>query len=435
VAERRMSSSQRSFSEALRESKAKRKEQKIRRSSCKEDDSIVSRLLREKSIKNTSDKKQIEESPIERVVQDVLVKKVVIKEAATIMEMSSSDNTANVVKSSSQNPCILESGQNLDQNIGHSEAVNIDQDMKPSVRCARERTESECSDTMPDLFDPIAAEEEEMKKIEEMKKELEDMKHVEIKKTPENKGGSDGKPDITSEVAPNNNEDHEMTPIFMTNLDDEESDADVSSADVTENLTDDRLESNLVEPQVRTMVEKLFSQIMDNKCTEETPNIQKDTFPGDIERFINQLVSNILDLVLNLANKPTTEKALKNAGRVEKQMANLELESEDESEISECESVHDMFDLSMKRLNFIESSFKTMSGSTLDLRSITPDIQAITTSHEEVTRDRELGARTTLERIKEVLASEKGLEEKLKEIGELVHAEENRNCLQHATDC
>merc|ERR1712203_312021 len=63
------------------------------------------------------------------------------------------------------------------------------------------------------------------------------------------------------------------------------------------------------------------------------------------------------------------------------QMTGLETESEDESEISEiseCENVNDMFDLSMKRLNFIENSFKTMSSSTLDLRSITPDVQALT---------------------------------------------------------
>merc|ERR1712203_1157508 len=68
------------------------------------------------------------------------------------------------------------------------------------------------------------------------------------------------------------------------------------------------------------------------------------------------------------------------------QMTGLETESEDESElseISECENVNDMFDLSMKRLNFIENSFKTMSSSTLDLRSITPDVQALTHSQDE----------------------------------------------------
>ena len=103
-------------------------------------------------------------------------------------------------------------------------------------------------------------------------------------------------------------------------------------------------------------------------------------------------------------------------------MTGLETESEDESEISECENVNDMFDLSMKRLNFIENSFKTMSSSTLDLRSITPDVQAITHSKDEAENEESGdGESDPLQRIRQILAAEGNADEKLKRIGNIVN--------------
>merc|ERR1712147_429484 len=87
-----------------------------------------------------------------------------------------------------------------------------------------------------------------------------------------------------------------------------------------------------------------------------------------------------------------------------------------------------MFDLSMKRLNFIENSFKTMSSSTLDLRSITPDVQALT-HHGQDDAEKEIGgevggeieAGEKLQKIQQILASAEGnSDEKLKLIDNIV---------------
>merc|ERR1712083_724576 len=143
-----------------------------------------------------------------------------------------------------------------------------------------------------------------------------------------------------------------------------------------------------------------------------------------IDSFIQSLVSRIIDLVLTLSKNEMQSKTSTTVARGGTfQMTGLETESEDESEmseISECENVNDMFDLSMKRLNFIENSFKTMSSSTLDLRSITPDVQAITHNKDEAEESGD-GESDPLERIRQILAAEGNAEEKLKRIGNIVN--------------
>merc|ERR1712088_158165 len=147
--------------------------------------------------------------------------------------------------------------------------------------------------------------------------------------------------------------------------------------------------------------------------------------PANIDSFIKNLVSRIIDLVLTLSRNEMQAKNSTTLARGTFQMTGLETESEDESEISEiseCENVNDMFDLSMKRLNFIESSFKTMSSSTLDLRSITPDVQAITHSKDEAENEESGdGESDPLQRIRQILAAEGNADEKLKRIGNIVN--------------
>merc|ERR1711990_1199792 len=91
------------------------------------------------------------------------------------------------------------------------------------------------------------------------------------------------------------------------------------------------------------------------------------------------------------------------------------------SEISECENVNDMFDLSMKRLNFIENSFKTMSSSTLDLRSITPDVQALTHSQDEAEQEGGNSEPDMLEKIRQIIAADGNADEKLRCIDSIVN--------------
>ena len=129
--------------------------------------------------------------------------------------------------------------------------------------------------------------------------------------------------------------------------------------------------------------------------------------------------------MLTLSRSELQSKKSTTVARGTFQMTGLETESEDESEISEmseiseCENVNDMFDLSMKRLNFIENSFKTMSSSTLDLRSITPDVQAITHSQDE--SEKGDSESDMLEKVRQTIAAEGSADEKLKSIDNIVN--------------
>merc|ERR1712037_649086 len=220
--------------------------------------------------------------------------------------------------------------------------------------------------------------------------------------------------------------DRELTPIFLTNFDDDESEAEVSSADVTENLAGIDVGADVVEPQVRSVVESLFQEIFDQKSANNSEQPKTEISSDGIDSFIKSLVSRIIDLVLTLSRSELQSKSSTTLARGGTfQMTGLETESEDESEmseISECENVNDMFDLSMKRLNFIENSFKTMSSSTLDLRSITPDVQAITHSKDEAENEESGdGESDPLQRIRQILAAEGNADEKLKRIGNIVN--------------
>ena len=215
-----------------------------------------------------------------------------------------------------------------------------------------------------------------------------------------------------------------MTPIFLTNFDDDESEAEVSSADVTENLAGMDVGTDVVEPQVRSVVEKLFHEIFDQKSANNSEQPKTEISSDSIDSFIQSLVSRIIDLVLTLSRNEMQSKTSTAVARGTFQMTGLETESEDESEISEmseCENVNDMFDLSMKRLNFIENSFKTMSSSTLDLRSITPDVQALTHSQDEAEKEADDSESDMLQKIRQIIAAEGNADEKLRCIDNIVN--------------
>merc|ERR1712038_988895 len=232
---------------------------------------------------------------------------------------------------------------------------------------------------MPDLEDPVEQEAEEQRRLEEMRKKMEEAKKSEAGLNSEPEKKLRFSEEISKE--PELEKDRELTPIFLTNFDDDESEAEVSSADVTENLAPVEIETEVVGSQVKSVVENLVHEIFEQKSSDE--QTKTEITPANIDSFIKNLVSRIIDLVLTLSRNEMQAKNSTTLARGTFQMTGLETESEDESEISECENVNDMFDLSMKRLNFIENSFKTMSSSTLDLRSITPDVQAITHSKDE----------------------------------------------------
>ena len=419
VAERRMKTHavERSFSDALREGKAKRREK--RRTSAAEEDSIVNRLLRERALGQATNKSEAEK---------------VMEKKETIQEKQ------DIPRENFQNQTNEKKGDKLGQ--AAVEKVPIDVKSLSEIgkvgRVARERTESECSETMPDLEDPVEQEAEEQRRLEEMRKEMEEMEEMrkKMEEAKKSEAGLNSEPEkkllFSEEISkePETEKDRELTPIFLTNFDDDESEAEVSSADVTENLAPVEIETEVVGSQVRSVVESLVHEIFEQKSTDEQP--KTEITPANIDSFIKNLVSRIIDLVLTLSRKEMQAENSTTLARGTFQMTGLETESEDESEISEmseCENVNDMFDLSMKRLNFIENSFKTMSSSTLDLRSITPDVQALT-HHGQDDADKEIGgeiggegeADEKLQKIQQILASAEGnSDEKLKLIDNIVN--------------
>ena len=260
-----------------------------------------------------------------------------------------------------------------------------------------------------------------------MRKEMEELRQMEgLNPEPEKKLRF-------SEEIVDLEKDRELTPIFLTNFDDDESEAEVSSADVTENLAGMDVVTDVVEPQVRSVVEKLFHEIFDQKSANNSEQPKTEISSDSIDSFIQSLVSRIIDLVLTLSRTEVQSKNSTAVARGTFQMTGLETESDDESEISEmsemseCENVNDRFDLSMKRLNFIENSFKTMSSSTLDLRSITPDVQALTHSQDEAEKEADDSESDMLQKIRQIIAAEGNADEKLRCIDSIVNGG-TRNC-------
>ena len=387
-----MQSAQRSFSEALRDSKAKRRNQSSRTCGGQDEDSIVSRMLRQTTGQGTQESPS---EPLQAAALNVDVSKPeVVEEAHAILPPVKPNST---------------------------ESIEV---VKPE-RAARERTESECSDTMPDLC-PIQEEEEEQRRVEEMLAEIKEKEKQQIQTEPTIKVmEQEPSADFQTET------DRELTPLFFTDFDDDDTEADISCADVTEHPATVGTGANSMEPQIRKMVENLFDEMV-SQNKEETEDSQKEKLSGGMDQLISKLVSNILELVLTIASPPTQEIAANPANREIQSINNFEPESEDESEMSECESIHDMFDLSMQRLTFIENSFKTLSTSTLDLRSssnldlrsssnldlrsVTPDLQALALDTSTDHDDRE-----KLDKIREILASGRSSEDQLKAIDQIAN--------------
>ena len=158
MAERRIESqANRTFSDALLENKAKRRENSKRTERDNDGDSIVSRLMKEKMGEKQCTEEEI---PKKGSVENVEQKLTVIGQ------------NEKVVDEESKEPEVPTEEKEVDSSI----ITSSQKQTIKEVRTARERTESECSDTMPDLCS-IDEEKEENIRIAEMKKELDDIKY------------------------------------------------------------------------------------------------------------------------------------------------------------------------------------------------------------------------------------------------------------------
>eukprot|EP00090_Calanus_glacialis_P038480 TRINITY_DN6712_c0_g1_i2.p1 TRINITY_DN6712_c0_g1~~TRINITY_DN6712_c0_g1_i2.p1 ORF type:complete len:1800 (-),score=429.51 TRINITY_DN6712_c0_g1_i2:80-5020(-) len=286
----------------------------------------------------------------------------------------------------------------------------------------RDRTISECSDNLPDLC-PITNDDEDMKEI--LDEELWQKIHQSEK---EAKGVSFSVEDDVEIF----DEEGRRNSIFMTDFDDEtENDSDNESFADAEDTVIDGEESlpstNVLEPKIRIILQDILSKVFDEKCECSS----KRTFKSeDIEAIVSSLVTHIIDMVGSMGARRSTNNLEHNGGDIleeegkqsesEKAFETSDTDAKEidgngkervdsETELEECETVYDVFDLSMKRLDFIEHSFKTIYTSPNTKEDEDPAAAEPIKSVEDKMRQ-----------IREILTSQADSEEKLKAIEEIV---------------
>jgi len=348
---------QRTFAEALRDSKDKKKNHHKNR--IEDEDSIVSRLLKEKDCKKSTDHLQDKEAQI---------------------------------------------------NIKAVESLKESDEI-------RDRTISECSDNLPDLC-PIVDTESDAKEIEDEER-WQKIHQSEIE-------SKEVKVSFEEDVA--RFDDDRRGSIFMTDFDDEvEEDSDNELfADAEDKLiVDDEvlLSEECIEPTTQTIVSDSLTNMLKAKFQECSKSDEIE-----IDHIVDNLVVNILQMVEHVtANKTVDDIECLKSDVLDGQGNNVENEKafdilddeheniiESETELDGCDNVYDMFDLSMKRLNFIEHSFKTIYTSNTSLAIEEEDIPDV------VEPVKENKIEDKLELIRKILTSKKGSEEKLKAIEDVV---------------
>jgi len=219
--------------------------------------------------------------------------------------------------------------------------------------------------------------------------------------------------------------------IFMTDFDevsenDSENESFVDADDeLGESLQCDIMFEN-TEQKLRSVFENILCDVFDRKCC--SCSSSQNLTSEEIDKVVKKLVTHILNLVedftyLNESEKSDAEllqkQDLQNVKDTNIQVENtIDINSEEareqfvadaEVEVEECENVYDVFDLSMKRLDFIEHSFKSIY--------TTPTIKGNDEIKEEVIEEK---FEDQIKQIKDILKSDKESEEKLKDIERIV---------------
>ena len=332
---------QKNFTEALRDSKIKRDKRKKKVTT--DENSIVSRILGEVGNKDVNTLHKTEESQIKE------------------------DKDKEVPMS---NPCKDE------EDI--ITATNFEQKTK------REKTISVCSDSIPDLC-PVE-EEGDLNICEKSIPTIECDDFDDIDTELDETIGSIGSPCPLSKK----NMYKSGSIFFMTDFDEEE-DVEVhdndksdeeSFADANEHLSSD--ENMKIKPVVKEILSNALTDAMSS-----TENPEKEL---DIEKVTSNLLSPITNLVKTIVDEKLTstsskgvspmintenitedsiagtmsltEKEIKEDSPIEKEdfdtsVEVFDVELKSKSVVGECETDIDAFDITMKRLAFIENSFKT----------------------------------------------------------------------------
>lgn len=288
----------------------------------------------------------------------------------------------------------------------------------------RDRTISECSDNLPDLC-PILE--------HSIDTQPEISIDIDVKERTDKKGRSEVKEVNFSPEDPVEcyEDSGRRNSIFMTDFDEvSENDSDNESfvdADdkIGESLQCDIMLAN-AEQKLRSVFENILCDVFDRKCC--SCSSSQNFSSEEIDKVVKKLVTHILNLLedckyLKESEKSNTEllekQDLQNVKDIENLIENTidinceeareQFDTDAEVEVEECENVYDVFDLSMKRLDFIEHSFKSIY--------TTPTLKENDQIKEEVTEEK---FEEQIKQIKDILKSDKGNEEKLKDIESIV---------------
>ena len=257
--------------------------------------------------------------------------------------------------------------------------VRLEEKVKESKESRREKTVSVCSDNIPDLC-PIDDEENSEHEITE---DLDDQPDgcCRLEKKNFYKSGSI---------------------FFMTDFDDEDEDEaqddDKSNSDEDSFSDAERNISNEDQARLKPFIRKILDSTLEDGDLTSCGNSREilETMSSKLLQPISNLVQDIVE------DKLTSSKVITPAVRSPVVLERSpDLTAEPEPDCGDCENHHDVFDLSMKRLDFIEHSFKTIYSED----SKTPAIEIKEDSLEEKMR-----------KIQEILSSENSSDKKIKQI-------------------
>ena len=276
--------------------------------------------------------------------------------------------------------------------------VRLEEIVKESKESRREKTVSVCSDNIPDLC-PIDDEESSEHDNTEEPEDGPD-EGCKLEKKNFYKSGSI---------------------FFMTDFDDEDEveaqDDDKSNTD-EDSLTDaEEHNSNEEQARLKPFIRKILDSTLEDGDLTNCGNSREmlETMSSKLLQPISNLVKDIVEDKLSSSSCKVLTPEVSSPIQVEREMSptggDVDLAVEPEQDCGDCDNQYDVFDLSMKRLDFIEHSFKTIYSED----SKPPAIEIREDSLEEKMR-----------KIQEILGSENNSDDKIKQIEKIIQ----KNCQQ-----
>ena len=277
--------------------------------------------------------------------------------------------------------------------------VRLEEIVKESRESRREKTVSVCSDNIPDLC-PIDDEENSQHEITE-----------DLDEEPDEGGRLEKKNFYKSGSI-----------FFMTDFDDEdedeEQDEDKSNSDEDSFTDAEEHISNEEQARLKPFIRKILDSTLKDGDLTSCGNSSEiiEAMSSKLLQPISNLVKDIVEDNLSSCSSKAITPKVRSPVVVESQSSpvgcEVDLAVEPEPVSGDCDNHYDVFDLSMKRLDFIEHSFKTIYSED----SNPPAIEIREDSLEE-----------KLRKIQEILSTENNSDEKIQQIEKIFQKIHNQD--------